>query len=328
MSQIDSGLAANAPDVEADIQQSRLYNDDLAPVPASRRKWGMLSFAALWISMSACIPTYMLASGLISGGMNWSQAILTIFLGERHRAHSDDSQCARGHALRNSVSGLLPRVVRNSGRECAGDFARARRVRLVRNSNVDWRRSDLQNLRHDFQSALPPRRQTGSGSPADNSLCFLFFWGVNMFVIYRGIDTIRWLLNIKAPLLIALGLLLLWWAYRKAGGFGPILSQPSQFDAGQPKAGQFWKYFFPALTGMVGFWATLSLNIPDFSRYAKTQRDQVIGQALGLPLTMALYSFIGVAVTSATTIIFGTTDLGSGGCADAISKTRSCWSSR
>jgi nucleobase:cation symporter-1, NCS1 family len=96
----------------------------------------------------------------------------------------------------------------------------------------------------------------------------------------------------------------LWWAYREAGGFGPMLSQPSAFDAGQPKAGQFWSYFFPALTGMVGFWATLSLNIPDFSRYAKTQRDQVLGQALGLPTTMALYSFIGVAVTSATTIIF------------------------
>ena len=128
-----------------------------------------------------------------------------------------------------------------------------------------------------------------------------------MVVIYRGIDTIRWLLNIKAPLLIALGLLFLAWAYRRAGGFGPILSQPSQFDAGQPKAGEFWKYFFPALTGMVGFWATLSLNIPDFSRYAKTQRDQVLGQALGLPLTMALYSFIGVAVTSATKIIFGQT---------------------
>jgi NCS1 family nucleobase:cation symporter-1 len=128
-----------------------------------------------------------------------------------------------------------------------------------------------------------------------------------MWVIYRGIDTIRWLLNIKAPLLIALGLLLLWWARRAAGGFGPILSQPSAFDAGQPKAGQFWTYFFPALTGMVGFWATLSLNIPDFSRYAKSQRDQIIGQTLGLPLTMALYSFIGVAVTSATTIIYGET---------------------
>src|SRR5204863_4880231 len=108
-------------------------------------------------------------------------------------------------------------------------------------------------------------------------------------------------------LLIALGLLFLYWAYRNAGGFGPILSQPSQFDPGQPKAGGFWTYFFPALTGMIGFWATLSLNIPDFSRYAKSQRDQVLGQALGLPATMALYSFIGVAVTSATTIIFGET---------------------
>ncbi|MDB6147429.1 MAG: Cytosine/purine/uracil/thiamine/allantoin permease family protein, partial [Spartobacteria bacterium] len=122
-----------------------------------------------------------------------------------------------------------------------------------------------------------------------------------------GIDCIRWLLNVKAPVLLALGLLLLWWAYRNAGGFGPILSQPSAFDPGQPKEGQFWNHFFPDLTGRVGFWATLSLNIPDFSRYAKSQRDQVIGQALGLPATMALYAFIGVAVTSATTIIFNKT---------------------
>src|SRR5213075_2697542 len=113
--------------------------------------------------------------------------------------------------------------------------------------------------------------------------------------------------NIKAPLLIALGLLLLWWAWRQAGGFGPMLSKPSAFAPGQPLAGKFWSYFFPSLTGMVGFWATLSLNIPDFSRYAKSQRDQILGQALGLPATMALYSFIGVAVTSATTIIFGAT---------------------
>jgi NCS1 family nucleobase:cation symporter-1 len=137
--------------------------------------------------------------------------------------------------------------------------------------------------------------------------CFLFFWGINMAVVYKGIDSIRLLLNLKAPLLIAMGLLLLGWAYRHAGGFGPILAQPSAFAAGQPKHGQFLAFFILSLTGMIGFWATLSLNIPDFSRYAATQRDQVLGQAVGLPLTMALYAFIGVAVTSATTIIYGQT---------------------
>jgi len=126
-----------------------------------------------------------------------------------------------------------------------------------------------------------------------------------MFVIYRGIESIRFLLDIKAPLLIVLGLALLWWAYRNAGGFGPILSQPSQFAPGGPKAGQFLSIFFPSLTGMIGFWATLSLNIPDFTRYARSQKEQVLGQLLGLPTTMALYSFIGVAVTSATIVIYG-----------------------
>ncbi len=94
--------------------------------------------------------------------------------------------------------------------------------------------------------------------------------------------------------------------------------------AGQPKAGQVLGFFFPALTGMIGFWATLSLNIPDFSRYACTQRDQVVGQAIGLPPTMALYSFIGVAVTSATTIIYGETDLGPRRVAHPVQETPSC----
>jgi NCS1 family nucleobase:cation symporter-1 len=158
-----------------------------------------------------------------------------------------------------------------------------------------------------FPSVASGAPSTAFGITGAQFVCFLFFWGINMLVVYKGIDCIRWLLNIKAPLLIVLGLLLLGWAYRTAGGFGPILSQPSAFDPSQPKSGQFFAYFFPALTGMVGFWATLSLNIPDFSRYAVSQRDQVLGQTLGLPLTMALYSFIGVAVTSATTIIYGTT---------------------
>jgi NCS1 family nucleobase:cation symporter-1 len=102
-----------------------------------------------------------------------------------------------------------------------------------------------------------------------------------------------------------MGLALLAWAYRRAGGFGPMLEAPSQFAPGGPREGQFWSVFFPSLTAMVGYWATLSLNIPDFTRYAKTQRDQILGQALGLPLTMTLFAFIGVAVTSATVSIFG-----------------------
>jgi NCS1 family nucleobase:cation symporter-1 len=138
--------------------------------------------------------------------------------------------------------------------------------------------------------------------------CFLFFWSINILIIYLGINSIRLLLNIKAPLLIALGLALLAWAYYRAGGFGEMLAQPSLFVEGGPREGRFWSTFFPALTANVAFWATLALNIPDFSRYARSQRDQVIGQALGLPATMGLFSFIGVAVTSAAFVIYSDMD--------------------
>jgi NCS1 family nucleobase:cation symporter-1 len=301
-----SGLAANAPDVEADIEQSRLFNADLAPVPQSARKWGALSFAALWISMAACIPTYMLASSLISGGMNWWQAVLTIFLANLIvlipmilNAHAGTKfgipfpvYC---RASFGTTGANVPAVLR--ALVACGWFG----IQTWIGGEAIYKICAV-----IFHITISPATNW-FGITFGQFLCFLFFWCVNMFVVYRGIETIRWLLNIKAPLLLALGLALLYWAYNKAGGFGPILSQPSAFAPGQPKAGQFWPYFFPALTGMVGFWATLSLNIPDFSRYAKSQRDQILGQTLGLPLTMALYAFIGVAVTSATTIIYGKT---------------------
>ena len=286
---------------------SRLYNDDLAPVPPSGRKWGIASFAALWISMSACIPTYMVASGLIGSGMNWSQAVFTIFLGNVIvvipmilNAHAGTRYgipfpvfC---RASFGTTGANLPALLR--ALVACGWFG----IQTWIGGDAIYR----------ILGVFFPSITSGTHLPVlDISVahfaCFLAFWAVNMAVIWRGIDTIRVLLNIKAPLLIALGLLLLWWAWHTAGGFGPILSQPSAFDAGQPKAGQFWSVFAPSLTGMIGFWATLSLNIPDFSRYAKSQRDQILGQALGLPTTMALYSFIGVAVTSATTIIYGKT---------------------
>jgi NCS1 family nucleobase:cation symporter-1 len=288
----------------ADEKPPRLLNDDLAPVPMTQRKWGMWNFAALWISMAACIPTYMLASSLIDGGMNWWQAVGTIFLA--------------------NVIVLIPMVLNaHAGTKygipfpvyCRASFGLlGANVPAMLRALVACGWFGIQTwiggeAIHKILAVFRPALATEAAIPLlgislSQLLCFLFFWGINMWVIHRGIDCIRWLLNIKAPLLISLGLLFVLWAYRAAGGFGPMLSTPSAFGPGQPKAGQFWVFFFPALTGMVGFWATLSLNIPDFSRYARSQRVQAWGQTIGLPPTMALYSFIGVAVTSATPIIF------------------------
>ena len=289
------------------VAEGRLGNADLAPVPPERRTWSMWNFAALWISMSACIPTYMLASSLIGVGMNWSQAVATIFLGNLIvlipmilNAHAGTRYgipfpvyCRAAFGTRGAnVPALLRALV------ACGWFGIQTWIGGAAIFKI---------LGVFFPALAASSHAKSLGISFPELCCFLFFWGVNMLVIYKGIDSIRVLLSIKAPLLIALGLALLAWAYQNAGGFGPILSQPSAFDPGQPRAGEFWKFFVPGLTGMIGFWATLSLNIPDFSRYARTQRDQILGQTLGLPLTMALYSFIGVAVTSATTIIFGKT---------------------
>ena len=291
----------------AALQGGKLFNADLAPVPPSGRKWRVGSFAALWISMSACIPTYMLASSLIGGGMNWWQAILTIFLGNLIVLIP---MILNAHA--GTLYGIPFPVYCRAAFGTTGANVPALLRALVACGWFGIQTWIGGNAIFKILAVFFP--SIGGGNPigflgitAAQLACFLFFWAINLFVVYKGIDCIRWLLSIKAPLLILLGLLLLAWAYRRAGGFGPILSQPSAFAPGQPRSGQFWAFFFPALTGMIGFWATLSLNIPDFSRYASSQRDQVIGQALGLPLTMALYAFIGVAVTSATTIIYGHT---------------------
>ena len=173
MNPIPAGLAANAPDVEIDIEQNRLFNADLAPVPQSRRKWGMLSFAALWISMSACIPTYMLASGAHRRRHELVAGHPHDFSRQPHRADPDGPQRARRNKLRNSISGLLPRVVRDEGREHAGDSPRTRRLRMVRHPDVDRRRGNLQNLRDDYTSTSRTAT-TGSASRADNSFASCF----------------------------------------------------------------------------------------------------------------------------------------------------------
>ena len=280
-------------------------NFDLAPTTLDQRRWGLKDIAALWVSMSACIPTYMLASSLIAEGMNWWQAVLTIFLGNTIvllpmvlNAHAGTKYgipfpiyCRASFGILGAnVPALLRALV------ACGWFG----IQTWIGGEAIYK---ILAIYVPAWQGLSP--VAGLGINAAQVACFLSFWAINMVVIYLGIDSIRFLLNIKAPLLIALGLALLAWAYVQADGFGPMLEQPSQFEPGGPRSGQFWTFFFPALTGMIGFWATLSLNIPDFTRYARSQRDQVLGQALGLPTTMALYSFIGVAVTSATIRIYG-----------------------
>ncbi|MGD0059474.1 MAG: NCS1 family nucleobase:cation symporter-1 [Verrucomicrobiia bacterium] len=294
-------------EVTDDISHSPYWNADIAPTRVSDRKWGLKDIAALWISMSACIPTYMLASSLISEGMNWYEAVLTIFFGNAIvllpmilNAHAGTKYgipfpvyCRASFGVRGAnIPALLRAFV------ACGWFG-------IQTWIGGWAIYKICTIYIPSWDALPKFPAWCGNINIAQFACFMVFWCINMLVIYKGIESIRILLDIKAPLLILLGLALLAWAYHAAGGFGPMLSQPSAFVPGGPKAGQFWLVFFPALTGMIGYWATLSLNIPDFTRYSRTQRDQVIGQAIGLPMTMALYSFIGVAVTSATIVIYG-----------------------
>lgn len=277
----------------SDIHDSNLINHDLAPTKISERTWGTYNYAALWIGMSVCIPTYMLASGLIAGGMNWWQALLTITLG--------------------NVIVLIPMILNaHAGTKFGIPFP------ILARSSFGTIGSNVPALLRGIVACGWFGIQTWIGGQALNSMItilfpawgdfsfgsafsFIIFWLMNVYFIVKGTESIKWLESLAAPFLILMGFVLLAWAYQSVGSFGPILNQPSKFQT----SGEFWKFFIPSLTGMVGFWATLSLNIPDFTRYAKSQKSQMVGQAIGLPPTMALFSFIGIAVTSATVIIFG-----------------------
>lgn len=282
-----------------------LYNDDLAPTPDAGRTWKWTSIAALWVGMVVCVPTYMLSAGMVEQGMSWWQAVLTVLVGN---AIVLVPMILVGHAgtkhgipfpvlLRSSfgtIGANVPAILR--GLVACGWFG----IQTWVGGSAIYTMINALTGDAIVGEALPVL-----GIDPGQALCFLFFWGLHVFFITYGTESIRWLETYAAPFLIAMGLALLGWAYVRAGGFGTMLSTPSQFDPGQPRAGEFWSVFFPNLTAMVGFWATLSLNIPDFTRYCKTQRDQMLGQTLGLPAPMALFAFIGVAVTSATVVIFG-----------------------
>ncbi len=286
-----------------DLEPSHLYNADLAPVPPAKRTWTTWNIAALWIGMSVCIPTYMLASSLISGGMNWWEAILTVFLGNLIvlipmvlNAHAGTkygiSFPVFARASFGTLGANIPAILRAI--VACGWFG-------IQTWIGGWAIYKLALV------ALPALAKTPMlgflGINVAQFGCFIFFWAINVWIFWRGMESIRVVEDWGAPLLLLVGIALLIWAYVRAHGFGPMLSQPSKFKS----ASEFWKFFVPGLTGMVGFWATLSLNIPDFTRLARSQKDQILGQALGLNTTMPFYAFIGVAVTSATVTIFGET---------------------
>ena len=273
--------------------RSSLYNADLAPTTAAHRTWGTYNYISLWFSMSMEVSTYMLASGLIAGGMDWKQAIFTILLG---------NLIVLVPLLLNAHAGAkygipFPVFVR------APFGVRGANVPAILRAIVACGWFGIQSWigGQAIHSMLVVFWPAAAAVPWAVWACFLGFWALNMAVVWMGVESIRFLQGFSAPFMFIMSISLLVYALVKAGGFGPMLSQPSQFHS----TGSFLRFFFPSLTAMVGYWATLALNIPDFTRYSKSQHSQVVGQAFGLPVAMTLYTFIGVAVTSASAVIFG-----------------------
>ncbi len=282
-----------------------LINDDLRPTTEEERTWRWYHFAALWIGMVMCIPAYMLAASLIEGGMSWSQAVGTVFLGNMIVLVP---MLLIGHA--GAKYGIPYAVLARASFGTIGA-----RLPAILRALVACGWYGIQTwfggmMLHTLVGVvlgqpLGGEKMAGLGITFSQLLCFLGFWAIQFYYIVHGIESIRKLETYTAPFKIAICFVLLWWAYSKAGGFGPIIDQPSQFVEGGKKAGQFSSVFWPSLTAMVGFWATLALNIPDFTRFAKTQRDQFIGQTIGLPVPMGLLAMLAVFVTSATVVIYG-----------------------
>jgi NCS1 family nucleobase:cation symporter-1 len=271
-----------------------LYNADLAPVPEGGRTWNQWHFAALWVGMVVCVPSYAIAAGMVGQGLNWWQACSLVLLG--------------------NLIVLVPIVLNaHAGTKYgipAPVFARAAfgvfgaHVPAVLRAIVACGWFGIQTWVGGVSLYTLWMVMTG-GTPAEtiglgHFVGFGLFWAINVFFIVKGTESIKFLETWAAPFLIAMGLALLAWGIVKTDGLGAMLAATSPKE---PKP--FWSLFWPNLTAMVGFWATVAINIPDFTRYAKSQRDQVVGQAIGLPGTMLLFAFIGVAVTGATIIVFG-----------------------
>jgi nucleobase:cation symporter-1, NCS1 family len=279
-----------------------LFNHDLAPTKVAERTWTTYTYAALWISMAHCIPTYMLASGLIGSGMNWWQSLVTILVG---------NVIVLIPILLNSHPGTkygIPFPV--FARAAYGVFG-ANVPALMRaivacgwfGINAWIGGQALQT----FLKAIAPSWPTLLGESLIGGhlptqwLTFAAFWALNILIVYRGMELLRKVENLAAPYVMVMAALLVGWAVWRAGGLGDIMNDNGKF----PTIASFWPIFVPSVTAMIGFWATLSLNMPDFTRYGRSQREQVIGQVVALPTTMTIFSAMGVVITSASAVIYG-----------------------
>jgi nucleobase:cation symporter-1, NCS1 family len=284
----------------AAISDSPLYNEDLAPVPIQQRDWTTYNFAALWISMAHCIPTYMLASGLIAAGMNWWQALVTILLGNTIvlipillNSHPGTKYGIPfpvfARAAYGTIGSNLPALMR--ALVACGWFG-----------IQAWIGGEA--LHTLFKALVPGWENLLGASVAGHTptawLAFLLFWGLNIWIIYRGMDLLRAVENWAAPYVLVMTAVLLGWAIWRADGLGTLLRDTGKFQT----LGEFWPVFIPSLTAMIGFWATLSLNMPDFTRFGRSQREQTVGQVVALPTTMTVFAAMGVMITSAAIVIY------------------------
>jgi NCS1 family nucleobase:cation symporter-1 len=285
--------------------EASLWNVDLAPTGPAQRTWRWYHFAALWVGMIVQVPSWLLASGLIEQGMSAGQAALTVLAGN---VIVLIPMLLIGHAgARHGVPyAVLARAAFGTQGARLPAIARAL-VACGWYGIQTWIGGEALLT---LLGVMAGRSLVGTPLPfldigIGQLLAFAAFWALQILFLRKGLVIVRRLETWTAPIKVAVCAALVWWALDRAGGAGPIFAAPSAFAPGGPKAGLFWPTFWPALTAMVGFWGTLALNIPDFTRFARTQRDQIVGQSIGLPPTMGLIALASVITTSATVVIYG-----------------------
>jgi nucleobase:cation symporter-1, NCS1 family len=276
------------------IADSPLSNADLAPTGVERRTWTTYNIAALWVGLSIVITTYTLASGLITAGMTWWQGLLTVSLG---------NIIVLIPMLLNAHPGTkygipFPVLVRSSFGVRGANVAAMARALVA----CGWFGIQTWIGALALDTLMTTLTSSWADFGAHKAVAFAVFWLIQVAIILRGIEGIKVLESWAAPLLLGGSVGLLIWGFSAGDGIGNVFSASSTLVSDNQT---FWSLFAPGLAANIGYWITLSLNIPDFTRFAKDQRSQVLGQSIGLPLTMTGFSFVGIAVTAATIVVYG-----------------------